>query len=117
MDLGQHFKDSPVICFEGSTSDRAEELADTILHISKTHIVLGYYFSVGEAVPGLPSVSVWKAREELVDFIRTKSKNSHIAFIVFGRCSSPNVRANPTCFCTVGFSELLARILFHGGDL
>jgi hypothetical protein len=90
MDLGEHFKDSPIICFEGTPLKRAEELADTILHISETNIVWGYSFVRSEVAPELPSVSDWKTREDLIDFIRTHAEGNNIAFIVFGRHSLPN---------------------------
>ena len=90
MDLGEYFKNSPVICFEGNKVDRAEDLADIVLSISKTYSVFGYSFPINRVAPALPSVSSWETKEGLVDFIRTQGKESDIAFIVFNKHSSPN---------------------------
>lgn len=85
MELGDRFRNSPVICFEGNPLNRADDLADTILHISKTHHVWGYSFRIDGEASELPSVSGWKRREDVVDFIRTQGQNCNIAFIVFGK--------------------------------
>jgi len=86
MDLGKHFKGSPMICFEGSNVSRAEDLAEVILSIAKTHLVWGYAFPTDGKGSFEPTVSEWKNKEELLDFIRTP--NCDIAYIVFGKISS-----------------------------
>ena len=93
MDLGEHFKDSPVICFEGNPLNRAEDLADTILPLLKTHCVWGYSLPINGPSPKFPEVYQWgSTREDLIKFICTHGKNCHIAFIVFGKYLSPNDR-------------------------
>jgi hypothetical protein len=91
MKLGDRFRNSPILCFEGNAIDRAEDLADIVLAVSKTHYVWGYAFPVNKGkVPELPSVSIWEKREDIVDFIRTQGQCCNIAFIVFGKLLSPN---------------------------
>lgn len=83
MDLGEHFRNSLVICIEGDKVDRAEDLADIILSISKTYCVFGYSFPINGVAPVEPSVSTWETKEGIIDFIRTQANACHIAYIVF----------------------------------
>jgi len=83
MDLGEHFKNSPVICFDGNNVSRAEDVADSVLSLVKTHLVWGYAFATNGKDAPEPMISEWKNKDELIDFIRTPDHN--IAFIVFGK--------------------------------
>jgi hypothetical protein len=91
MDLGKHFRNSPIICLEGDKVNRANDLVDIILSISKAYVVFGYSFPINGVAPPLPSVSEWETKEELTNFIRNQGKDCDIAFIVFGKHSSPNI--------------------------